>query len=479
MLTLEIELLTHVYRATIPGASTPEWPPHPERVFSALVQAWGDGGEREDERRALEWLEAIEPPLIEASPEWFSREQADVYVPPNDARGGELAALPDRRARQARSFAACIPADPIVRMQWPVAPPPEHRAALQRLADRVASLGHSASLVRFSVTTDVALAPDRTWRPHEQGSYSLRGCYQGRLADLVFWHRNGRRPLSRSTVRYASPEEEPDRSRPCSVFGGLEDWFEDADRSAPDVLGFAHVARRLRHALMSLGPQPPPEIISGHAEDGSASERAHAAIVPLLDVGWEHSGGRLLGLAVVLPRALAADERNAALLALARFARVDQGPQALARLHFATATWSLRRVALADRASLDPARWCSSGTTWASATPVVLDRFADRNDPVEEAAFIAASCRSIGLPEPICIELHKHSALRGAPGAYPARGSARVPDWVFPTGSKIAQRPRRHVWIEFGEPVTGPVMLGAGRYQGFGLCLPVDERSRR
>jgi CRISPR-associated protein Csb2 len=44
MLALKIELLTGVYRASLPDNSRSEWPPHPERVFSALVQAWGDGG---------------------------------------------------------------------------------------------------------------------------------------------------------------------------------------------------------------------------------------------------------------------------------------------------------------------------------------------------------------------------------------------------------------------------------------------------
>jgi CRISPR-associated protein Csb2 len=482
VLTLEIELLTGVYRAALPDGSAPEWPPHPERVFSALVQAWGDGGERADERLALEWLEAIEAaPLIEASAEWYARDQADVYVPPNDARSGELALLPDHRSRQARSFTACIPADPIVRLQWPVTPPDEHLEALRRLAHRVSSLGHSASFVRVLLQPDGALDPNRTWRPHERGSHSLRGLYRGRLADLVAWYREGRRPLTRSTIRYAAPEERPDRPTPSSVFGGVQDWFvfEDVDRTAPDLLGFAHVARRLRHALMSLGPQPPPEVISGHSADGSPSQRPHAAIVPLLDVGWPHSSGRLLGLAVVLPRTLGWDDRAPALTALARFARVDRGPDALAELRFARFTWSLRRLALPDRASLDPARWCGTATTWASATPVVLDRFPDRNDPVQEAAFIAESCRSIGLPEPISIEIHKHSALRGAPSAYPARGAAHVPDWSFPAGSKLVQRPRRHVWIEFAEPVTGPMILGAGRYQGFGLCLPVDRRSQR
>jgi len=482
MLTLEIELLTHVYRATLPDGSAPEWPPHPDRLFSALAQAWGDGGEREDEREALEWLEAIEgPPLIEASSEWFVRDSAAVYVPPNDARNGELALIPEKRPRQPRSFAACVPAHPTVRIQWPASSPVAHEAALQRLAHRVASLGHSSSLIRLAIVADATLAPERSWRPHERGAHSLRSLYRGRLADLVSWYRAGRRPRSPSTIRYAGPEEEPDRTTPSSVFGGPRDWFifEDVDGNAPDVLGFAHVARRLRHALMSLAFQPPPEVISGHSADGSPSQRPHIAVVPLLDVGWDHSRGGLLGVAVVLPSELTSTEREAALNALAGFAGIEKGPQALAMLNFARFRWHLRRAALPERASLDAGRWCATSTTWATATPVVLDRFADHDDPLDEASLIAESCRNIGLPEPVCIELHKYSTLRGAPEAYPGRGAASRPSWVFPAGSRLAHRPRRHVYLEFAEPVTGPVILGAGRYQGFGLCLPVTRSSGR
>ena len=68
MLVLEIEFLTGLYRASLPDGSGAEWPPHPERIFSALVQAWGDGGRRDGERAALEWLETRPPPMIEADP---------------------------------------------------------------------------------------------------------------------------------------------------------------------------------------------------------------------------------------------------------------------------------------------------------------------------------------------------------------------------------------------------------------------------
>jgi CRISPR-associated protein Csb2 len=69
MLTIEIELLTGVYRAALPDGVSAEWPPHPERLFSALAQAWGDGGCDRDERAALEWLERQGAPWIEADNE--------------------------------------------------------------------------------------------------------------------------------------------------------------------------------------------------------------------------------------------------------------------------------------------------------------------------------------------------------------------------------------------------------------------------
>ena len=58
-LVLEIEhLLGVAFAAQTPASTAPDWPPQPDRVFSALVAAWGAHGEPQEERRALEWLEA-------------------------------------------------------------------------------------------------------------------------------------------------------------------------------------------------------------------------------------------------------------------------------------------------------------------------------------------------------------------------------------------------------------------------------------
>ncbi len=482
MLILEIELLTGVYRAALPDGSAAEWPPHPERVFSAFAQAWGDGNCDPRERAALEWLERQGPPLIDADPpeDWAERTAPTVYVPPNDSRGNEIPVLPDRRRRQARVFRAAIPATPLVRFAWPRAEPSSaDHASLVELAQRVASLGHSASLVRFTFVENGPEDEKRRWQPSKEG-VALRVPHHGRLDELRRWHDADQRPRPGVTTRYRSPGEADERKASESVFGGIDEWFVfESEGPAPvDLLAFAHVAQTVQKALIAKAEQAlgqVPEVLSGHTADGAPTARAHVAIVPLANVGWEHATGDLLGFALVLPRELARNEpqqaeRTQVTHALAAF---SSGDAAHARVNLGAAgVWSVAHAVAPSRRSLRPDRWCGKADTWASATPILLDRFPDRGDTAEEAGLVAAACRNIGLPEPAAIELHKHSAVRGAPSAYPARGDRRRPDWSFPHGAKFANRPRRHVVLRFAEPVTGPVILGAGRFRGFGLCLP-------
>lgn len=481
MLALEIELLTGVYRAELPDHSRVEWPPHPERVFSALVQSWGDGGCDPAERRALEWLEALPPPLVEAEDIVEERERATptVYVPPNDQRGYEINVLPARRPRQARNFRAITLSNPVMRLVWLDAAADRHQGALERLARRVASLGHSASLARFAFIRDgVARDEANLWHPHSNGGVGLRTTHVGRLQNLERWLANGERPLTGVWRSYRRPITTSTIALAKSMFGSESDWFlfEDAGGDRPDLLGFAHVAKCVRMALLKHAAQPPVELISGHESDGKASTKPHLAIVPLANVGWPYATGELLGFAVVLPRATEGEARRAALAAIAGFAHIAEGEDACAEVHLTSDfVWRVQRSAAPSRASLQPRRWCGASKTWASATPLLLDRYADHNDPKEEAAGIAAACQNVELPEPEGIEIHKHSAVRGAPSAYASTAARGAIDWSFPESAKFARRPRRHVVLHFAAPVEGPVVLGAGRYYGFGLCLPIAQ----
>ena len=61
----------------------------------------------------------------------------------------------------------------------------------------------------------------------------------------------------------------------------------------------------LRGLLMRKCPvQPPPAWFSGHRPDGRPTSEPHLALAPLPFVGAEHADGRIMGLALVLPKLL-------------------------------------------------------------------------------------------------------------------------------------------------------------------------------
>jgi hypothetical protein len=95
-----------------------EWPPHPSRLFSALVAAYEECDLGQDARSALEWLESLPGPAIHATPPKHGGEVRDsfgVFVPVNDN-----SELPERRPRQPRWFPAYAPQDCRVWFIWDV-----------------------------------------------------------------------------------------------------------------------------------------------------------------------------------------------------------------------------------------------------------------------------------------------------------------------------------------------------------------------
>ena len=121
MLVLETEFLMGRYVATTPyERGVGEWPPHPDRMFSALVAAYKECGFGKEEEAALQWLEGQHPPTISAS-EASDRSTVDFYVPVNDSRlpSSGLTLLPLYRSRQRRTFPCKVPESPVVYFIWP------------------------------------------------------------------------------------------------------------------------------------------------------------------------------------------------------------------------------------------------------------------------------------------------------------------------------------------------------------------------
>jgi CRISPR-associated protein Csb2 len=112
--TVSIQLLSGSYEASeVEDRERAEWPPHPARVFCALVAA--SHGERD--RAALEWLESRPAPVILAAPPPpQARRTAHVVVNSLSAKGGNQTHPGRTNGLRVRSRA--IPASHRVTMTW-------------------------------------------------------------------------------------------------------------------------------------------------------------------------------------------------------------------------------------------------------------------------------------------------------------------------------------------------------------------------
>jgi CRISPR-associated protein Csb2 len=489
-LVLEVEYLAGVVFAAIgPDSEVPDWPPQPDRIFSALVATWAARGQDDAETDALRWLEQLEPPqLIEhgAAP----RTPATVFVPPNDPRSDRQkhakGVLPALRRRQPRRFPATRPDDPVLRFVWSdAAPDAATLSALDRLARDTSYVGHSSSLTRCRFTLEQN-TPDLT-----NARAPERRVYPGRLDELRQTYARfaksasgNDRPLpgARVTSRSAT-----DRTR-TSHFADRWLILEHVGGEMPDVRACALVARTIRDALLAgydrigLGDRIP-EVVSGHSPDGKATRLPHIAIIPLAFVGFAHADGHMMGFAVVPPEDGAILRDDVFRKALRALAPMDE-ERGRRILTITTKEGTPRDGAFsielspsfeASRRSLDPALYAARARAFATVTPIALDRHLkargqERQEEIQ--AQIAISCRNIGLPEPEAVVADKHSAIEGAPSSSP---SGKSPAWLrWRTPASLASRQLTHAVFRFPEPVDGPVLLGAGRFLGLGLFRPLN-----
>ena len=474
-LVLEIEHLAGVaFAAQSPASAVPDWPPQPDRVFSALVAAWGARGERAEEGKALKWLEEQEPPQIAASG-GFARSPATVFVPPNDPQTGRVGnptVLPALRKRQPRRFPAYRPDDPVVRLIWRnVEAEGETLAALNALAADTPYIGHSSSLTRCRFYTDVS--PPEGARPR-------RRVYQGRLTELERTYRAGRRPSPGETVRSSLPGA---AQATRSVFADRWLVLEHVGGEMPDLRAAALVAKALRNALMSgyrrNGQEATiPARVSGHAPDGKPTAEPHLAIAPLAFLGAEHADGHVMGFALIPPgdgELLDDQDFQRAVRAVTQWKEKD-GWREL-ELKCDGFNLCLTPSGEGARRSLDPRPYVAVSRTWATCTPIVLDRHLKAKGNAEREAEIVGlvrqACVNIGLPEPERVAAGKHAAIRGVPPAYPSGRAPRWMRWRLP--ENLASRQLTHAVLQFAEPVRGPVILGAGRFAGLGLCRALDR----
>jgi CRISPR-associated protein Csb2 len=524
MFSLGIRYLNGWAMAAADGAKkeTAEWPPHPDRLFMALAAAWFETGKEEFEGSALHWLENQSPPSLYASDAFIrqmfkNRYPIPVmsYVPVNDSKVGikipntnsleklkdaGLTVLPEYRSRQPRRFPVVIPFEENLYFIWTELDPSSHEAAFSNLCNKVVRIGHSASFVQMWVEKNPPLpnfipvdgvarhrlrvfGPGRleylekrcnldaviTFADLTEKVKSLKGKDKKTLKMLLAEQFNGEEPV---TLRpesglwhgYDSPPPLEFHETIGSVFDPRFIVLKMND-SRLSLIGTLKLSETLRGAIMAKCPmQPPPEWVSGHTNEGKPSEMPHLAFVPMAFVGAKHADGRIMGASLVLPRDIPPEEAGACLNVVLGD---EHGLPKKIRLF--DGQWFECNVEVDLRESppfnMRAFTWTQPSRVWASITPVVLDRHYDGPDKWDKAAIVVKdACERIGLPRPSEVILQPTSLVEGTPHAREFPYLKRKRD-----GGRMHHT---HAVLIFDQKVCGPILIGAGRYRGYGFFRP-------
>ncbi len=346
------------------------------------------------------------------------------------------------RSKQPRSFPRIWVGSEPCHLHWPSASGEKRlRDALDRLCGKVTRIGHSSSLVRMWVddSEESTGKTSERWLPDAGlAEVQVRQTSRGMLDMLA--DRYGaatRRRHAELTDRIASLKAEKKaitgkgaKDRKAAMDDAIDDLAQelvitiarppvrpviglwsgyqrtndnrvesDARHTHfdTDLLVLKHVAgprlpvvstlfvtQTLRSTLMN--GRDVPAWVSGHQPDGTPlrDEDGHLAVIPLPSVGHKHADGHLLGVGLVFPRNVGRQERGQMLgsLLLEKNGEAKQIELKLGGL----GVWTVKKRHWSDGAyALQPETWTEQpkgcDNTWASVTPVVLDRFPQARPP--------------------------------------------------------------------------------------------------
>lgn len=258
------------------------------------------------------------------------------------------------------------------------------------------------------------------------------------------------------------------------------------------------LTRQLRNVILKrCQPQPAPDWISGHDAPNTPTRLPHIAIVPLPYVGTKHADGHLMGMGILTPKHILPSEIGRS---LGPVLVDDEGEPRAIELQFNQTDDCCLRLENRDEPAINlrEPTWLRPSRTWCSVTPVVLDRFPKkdkRKDPgawrEEVAKIIWRSCGYAGIEPPTQVEVSSTAFLCGVPRSVSKirrrresgqsgterQASNPIGDG-FPPFTIAKNKPPRvqvHVRLTFDRPHAGPMLIGAGRFLGYGWFRPSKQ----
>jgi len=488
MLTIDIEYLTgRVAASAHTDRQHVEWPPHPARLFAALVSVMYESDLVGACRPALLWLEQQGAPgiLCAKRSEVFERGSGTTFVPVNDAAVAvgqpALGSIPVPRNRQPRHFASAALAHDRVCFCWPCEDPPQNIVdSLAMLLQRLSYLGRSTSLVYASAAVwsdgDAVVAKElhgltrHVPNARTGVEFVARVPAPGMLAELerryaLECEKGVRHPLPCGLSSYSREMIEQEEVA-TSHFGDIL-MMRRADSGRFVAEDAEALARALRRAVLDTWPEGAPEWVSGIDPGGAPSQSTHVAFAAFPDLDHRFARGDIVGVGAILPRAANLEQlialrqvlQQITIIRLASGAQMEVEPAFSGPLPLA----------------LRSGTWDGRARTWFTATPVLLDKHPRGGrrghagwgawDEEELAVRLTQSLHHAGLPTPEHIDVRPSAPL---PGGSHIRQYRRAKGAVW--DSFVV-----HAVVRFSEDVQGPVLVGRGRYAGMGLFRPATK----
>lgn len=483
-----------------------DWPPSPARLFQALVAGAGLSGRlTEADKGALKWLERQGPPLVAAPLAWQPRKGVLFYMPNNDSdaiAGDPLKVAKIRTDTKIFHPYFFDPAVPFVYV-WSFrgdAGDEDQARKICSLAERLYQLGRGLDMAwawgeildEDALEEVLAKYPGRLFRPAAGKSDLTLLCpCPGSLDSLdrryrafgkrFRYIREGKRVVFRNPPppRFQlTPYESP----PSRQLYELRSPTDEGQFAPWALTRASDLVVRLRDSAVARLKQALPgssgdieRVLVGRKPDGSNDGRPEdrVRIIPLASIGHVHADREIRRVLVEVPSTcpLRADDVHWAFSGL-DVIDVETG-EILAVLTRADDERFLRHYGLEDG---------DGHRVWRTVTPAALPEQARRRriDPARRSQEVkGGEERSKELLQAAVAvrQALRHAGVRTAVETLrvqrePFEGKgARVEP--FAEGTRFDKHRLWHVEIRFAEPISGPLVIGDGRFLGLGVMAPV------
>lgn len=485
-----------------------DWPPSPARLFQALVAAAANPVLDDASRDALKWLENLDAPVIAAPQKADGQPNFRLFVPNNDldAKGGDIRRIGEvRRAVKhirPRLFDVSVPLLYVWRFDGDDSP----GRNICSIADGLYQLGRGVDMawavaeVLSEAAAEARLSDYRgvIYKPSEKGQGVELACpEEGSLASLEKRYAECAQRIRRNGNKTEFANASKPRFRSVTYNSPATRRLFDIRRTTDAGSPFAPWPLERAAALAQKLRDGAVEKLKAHYDNGTinkaligrdATERDKALrvrIIPLPSIGFVHVDTSIRRVLVEIPSdcPIRADDVAWAFAGLdvaSHGINVETG-EITAEDH-----WMEQLVAADDDSMLGHYGLAENRASrrWRSITPLALPTPRRRIDPTKQRKLEQDGAKSGSERQSEnrsaaheVLQALRHAGLRHRVvyvrvqrEPFEAKGERAD---AFAEGTRFSKHQLWHAEIELSESVSGPIVLGSGRYLGLGLMAPL------